>query len=692
MTSKPRHTLRDFTIVAALAVGLTYIFWWPLWQGGGLIGGDLYPYYFPQKVWLADSLQQGTIPLWNALVGFGYPVLGESQTGALYPPNLLLYSTLSVNTAYVVSQLGHYVLAFLAMWAFARRLGLNQGPACFAALAFVYGWFPARICLEWAIIGGAWFAVIMWSATWFIQSRSRWAFIITALALGMDLLAGHYNLAFITLLLVVFLPWLVPRDNTVDTDAVAKWSGMNSTATLLLAVACGFLIASVQLLPTLELKSISQRQDENEAFSATYGHLPPTAATQLVLPWSWYANEQPMDQLLQQVNAGAVPDSTNQVEAQLYVGLATALLAVMGIVFRFGPSCPQLPKARWWLVAIVGLAFATGWPIVWLQDVPGFGFFRGPGRYGMLTACALALLAGNALQSLRQKLANRTWGLLLLMLTMLTIADLWLASRQYQIGQSPFIGRQVFYATIIDDPPVKCRHESQLNEALTQSGQPVRVYAPGPNVPTMIGLSAIPVYLGLGPAIYETNLTRADFSVTDPQQADAILSRLKDLGVSHLLLEQPFNMDIWKVGSGIEVFDPLLNRAFGRREPYYLYGLPNAPGLVQTREPDTAISNMDLQSNRIALDVTCEREDILTVTHLNYPGWIATIDDKAVSVNEEALFREVSLSPGQHHVEFQYRPRSVLYGGILTVCGLVLTITLGLLFLKKRGQAEAISP
>ena len=53
------------------AVGLTVIFWGPLWEGGGLIGGDLYTYFFPQKVYYAAHLQQGELPFWNNLAGHG---------------------------------------------------------------------------------------------------------------------------------------------------------------------------------------------------------------------------------------------------------------------------------------------------------------------------------------------------------------------------------------------------------------------------------------------------------------------------------------------------------------------------------------------------------------------------------------------------------------------------------------------
>ena len=66
-------------IVLAVAIGLSWLFWGPLWEGGSLIGGDLFPYFFPQKAFLADQLRAGVIPLWNPLTGHGYPTIAERR-------------------------------------------------------------------------------------------------------------------------------------------------------------------------------------------------------------------------------------------------------------------------------------------------------------------------------------------------------------------------------------------------------------------------------------------------------------------------------------------------------------------------------------------------------------------------------------------------------------------------------------
>ena len=153
---------RETLAVIALATILTVVFWKPLWTGGGLIGGDTYTYFFPQKQFFAERLHAGEFPLWNNRSGFGYPLIAESQTGAFYPPHLLIYPLLDVNEGYNAVQILHYILAFCFTWLLARELNLKPFGAILAALIYVYGWFPPRMCLEWAIIGGTWLPLALW--------------------------------------------------------------------------------------------------------------------------------------------------------------------------------------------------------------------------------------------------------------------------------------------------------------------------------------------------------------------------------------------------------------------------------------------------------------------------------------------------------------------------------------------------
>lgn len=687
-------------IAAVLGIVLTWVFWWPLWKGGGLIGGDLFAYYFPQKGVLADSLKHGVLPLWNPLVGFGYPILGESQTAALYPPNLILYSLFSINSAYHISQLGHYLLTFIGAFLLARRLELRTPGALLASLTLVYGWFPPRICHEWAIIGGAWFVWILYFAAGYLQTGRKRNLLLVSICICMDLMAGHYHLAWITLLVLLALPRLVPQQSDSSSGASPETSPSHTLTSFFFrsyctprslwlagAVGIGFVMASIQLLPTLELKGRSQRQTVNEHFSPTYGHLPPLAISQMWMPWAWYAGEQPTDELLSNSKFLSVPSATNQVEAQFYLGLFPLMLSVAGLLIpglrrTLAISVPW----RWGLLIAISLVLASGWPSYLMPWMPGLNYFRGPGRYTLIAALSIAILSGATLDAILRK---RQWGtgsqlVAISVLLLLTTIDLWAASRKYQFGVSPYWGRNVFYTVLLDQSPLAFRENSPLAEYLHKEGIGTRLYAPGANVPTLLGISALPVYLGLGPEIYESDAMKVDFSATDPAVIEEILQRLKDFGVTHLLLETPLDESLWPVDSRGMWTDPLLNSALARRDPYYLYALRNAPGRVSLEPGEEAgnrIVRQTITPNRITIEVECQSDCTLILRDLDYPGWNLH-NRELVQKPYQTHFRSVALkrgsdsSPTIQKVEWVYFPRSVLAGGILSVLGGVILVVI----------------
>lgn len=667
-------------LVLLFAIGMTWLFWWPLWSGGGLIGGDLYPYYFPQKAFLADSLKQGIIPLWNPLVGFGYPTLGESQTGVLYPPNLILYSQFSLNTAYNLSQLFHYIVAFTATWALGRRFGLSIVTSLLAAIVFVYGWFPARICLEWAIIGGAWFSAILWAATVYLQTGKPWSLGCLSCFLGMDLLAGHYHLAFITLMVVAVLPFLLKTKETPTRQPLRQLS------ILLGMISLGFLVAAVQLIPSWELKSLSQRQEVNAVFAPTYGHLPPTAISQLWQPWSWYAGELTADKYLEQATWLSVPNGTNQVEAYLYCGLLTLVLIVLGCCSSNLRKEIQLNGFwRWIVLAMFGLLMATGWPSHYFSWLPGIGFFRGAGRYSMITAFAFAMLSGSILDAIfkRADLKDSNIWITGLGCMALLVADLWSVSRQYQFGVSPNIGRQVFYSRMIDEPPITFREQSRLKKYFADIASEVRLYAPGQNVATLLGVSCIPVYLGLGPEIYESDQFKIDFGNEEQAVIDENRERLLQFGVTHLMLEEQIDSAAWNLTFMGPEYDELLSRAFDRREPFYFYKMNDPLGRVSVRFPRDPVDvdvKLDSSPNQVDIKVTADdffERASLILRDLNYPGWKLHDEVQQLSYDNDDLFRFRFDETKEYRKSFSYKwtydPWSVKLGRLMSLLGIVLT-------------------
>ncbi len=778
---------RTHAIACLIAVALTLLFWGPLWWGYGFVGGDLYPYFYPQKAFFSDRLHAGEFPLWNNLTGFGYPVLGESQTGAAYPPHVVAYYLLDVNTAYNVEHLIHYVLCFVATGLFARRVGLGASGSVLMALVFTYGWFPPRACLEWAIVTGAWLPVALGCVESFVQTR-WWRYAIgLSIALGLQLLAGHFHLAFITQLLVVaYGGWRVwshresnqrhrlvpsppssgerarvrgpngertliaqvassastqpstlvhqpdlrspPHPNPLPPKAGGEGTGDGRVAmaiVLLLTIVAGFLLASVQLLPAWELKTRSSRATVGGEHDPSYGHLPPVYVSQLFVPfwwyspiaigdesvirdvaefgapWHWFGPHHDLEAAVQQTKIGAIHAATNKVEAHLYCGLVPLGLAVWWLIVgrrrSNGSLCepggihpPLDGESRFWLIAgLIALVYATGWLLPVARFIPGFNFFRGPGRYGIVTTWAIALLAGRGLESLLARrdpsvqLGNAGRWMVIGLVFWSTCGDLWLVSRM------------VTNVVMVSAPAISFREESHVRKLMLAEPLAPRLYCPGQNVGTLLGVSCLPVYLGIAPTEYsDPKFAGAGMpkptSDGRPILADAEFSRwLRESGVTHILSFDPLDESSWRATQIWSGVDAMLNRAWGRREPIYLYRFePDESGQLPSRVSFVAQSQFVVgkvapgwvrsqrEANQIVVNTESLKGATLVLKDLGYPGWSALSDGQPL---DSTLLgqRFFNVPAGVHQVTWTYRPRSVLVGAAISLLTLLVLAAIG---------------
>ncbi len=717
-------------VPVAVALAMTILFWWPLYCGAGFIGGDLYPYFFPQKAFYADCLKAGQFPLWNDLTGFGYPVLGESQTGAAYPFHFLFYLCFDLNTAYNIEHLLHYVICFLGTWLFAKRVGLTTSGAYLSALVFTYGWFPPRACLEWAILTGAWMPVVLWCAESFLQSR-WWRYAIgLSVAIGMQLLAGHYHLAFITLLLLVTYVacrlWSEKRASlSVAAGGQAGSFQASAPVGLMIAILMGASLASVQLWPTWELKQRSSRVVAGGDYDPAYGHMPPLYTSQLIVPWTWYnllevdednlvrdlaefaapwhwfgprrdsenANQPyDLDRAIQRSRFAAVPTGTNKVEAHVYCGLIPLWMAFGSVLIWFrrrSAALGSLPKRTildrttvYWLIAgLLALVYATGLLLPIGRHLPGFSFFRGSGRYGIVTTWTVALLAGQLMSQLTLRVSTRFFRALLMALIFVsTCGDLWLVSRM------------VKYTVMVSPPRISFRESSEVRKRLLEEPQLPRLLAPGPNVSNLLGVSCVPWYLGIAPAEY----VAPQFAMpprpkplpnNKPTLAtEELIEWLSRSGVTHVLNFEPLDEASWHVEPIWKGRDPFLNRVWGREELIYLYRFRQSetaekptsfPGRAYVSEGNCRVASTDWKNrppNQRRLVWESEQSDHLTLvtTELAYPGWIARQGNRQLETKQEGLFRAVELADRQGELVWSYEPRSVYYGAIVSGATLLL--------------------
>ena len=207
---------------------------------------DVVSQIIPWKVFNAEELKSGRIPIWNLYNLAGTPHLGNWQSGVLYPTTLL-FLFLPITAAWSLHILLQPLLAGLFTILFLRSLKLSKASSLIGAMAFAYGGFMTT-WLEWGTLGHAllWLPLALAS----IENKKQktknaniWT-IVFILAITFSLLAGHPQ---VSLYVIIFSLsyWLFRNWNSY----LSKRRGFFAFCFLLFTP---LLLAAPQVLPGIQ--------------------------------------------------------------------------------------------------------------------------------------------------------------------------------------------------------------------------------------------------------------------------------------------------------------------------------------------------------------------------------------------------------------------------------------------------------
>ncbi|MGE3818669.1 MAG: hypothetical protein AB7I30_04490 [Isosphaeraceae bacterium] len=393
-----------WTVGGCLAVGLAL---------GGLlvgyepVGGDPDRMYRPIKEELAASLREGRLPFWSDRLGVGFPMLAESHSAALYPPNWLLYRALRVPPAYRLSMWLHFVALAAATAAYARVTGVGPPGSALAGVTFALcGFLTIHSSHEPFYCALPYLPLALLAADRYAETgRAAWLAGLATLW-GVQITLGHFQLQTWTALLAFATgSWRVLADDRPR----------RRIAGLGLGLAWGALVAAPQLVPTWELATRVGQTERAIKELASYSY-PPSHWAEVAVPG-----------LFRSLTGGPegpywMSERTTRYEACLFVGTVPLVLAFVGFLAggrRLTPWRVLVPLSlalatspRWWLEGFS-----------WLTKVPFLGDFRAPARYTAIASLGLALLAGRGLD--RSIASRRFRAGLALALTFATAAFAW---------------------------------------------------------------------------------------------------------------------------------------------------------------------------------------------------------------------------------------------------------------------------
>lgn len=230
--------------------------------------------------------------------------------------------------------------------------------------------------------------------------------------------------------------------------------------------------------------------------------------------------------------------------------------------------------------------------------------------------------------------------------------------------------------TLVGKKVVQVR--DRTNYRLLYSDDDALVYENGSTMPrAFLVTSALP------PVQYGEQGYRVSMSTTSPDadRSRPILRSLMDGGID---LQRQVALEI-PAGSGIPFLDAMPQVQLDRLPERQLW----SQGAALTTTPAISLpSSTELgtvritaqQSDRMSLVADARRPAMLVLADTYYPGWHVYVDgQESVLYRADYLYRAVYVPEGSHTIEFVYAPRSVIYGGLLTVATGSLVILTGLL-------------
>jgi len=419
MPGRSRAPMRDLAAIALLAALSVGMLWRCNLTGKAMVPGDLllvmepwkhYAYRFPEfrvvgnpildaiqqfypwRQFAGESLGAGEIPLWNPHELCGNPFVGNNQSAVFYPETWLHALMPTDRALGWATSLCFFIAGALMYW-FLRLLRLRRGACLLGAIAFMFngfiiGWscFPSFRSVP------AWLPGMLLGFELALGRRRAQGIALMSLFTGLQFLAGNLHISLYCLM--VFSAYVVFR---CLTWGPRRREALPAVVGALAALGIGGLLASVQLLPTLELAGMSSRAG-GTSYANVLRHALASQALLTGLMPDLLGN--PVDLNHWGAELGKVHRAYT--ESAFYVGVAPLLLAPLAFVFN------RREGLFWVGVLLAGALLATGTHLNALLYylVPSFKALSGIGRAVLLMSVALSVLGALGMNGLLE-LAKR---------------------------------------------------------------------------------------------------------------------------------------------------------------------------------------------------------------------------------------------------------------------------------------------
>jgi len=669
---------------------------------------DIPSLVYPWRLAVVRDFKSGRWPLWNPAYFLGMPLLANFQSAALSLSNIF-FLFLREPLAWGLGVVFQSLLSLLAMRFYLKNKKLSDGSSLLGAVVFSFSGF-AVVWHQYNVHGWTMLflpLILLFSDKYFRSKKNFWLFLLS-LAVAFQIFSGYVPIVIYSWLIVG--SWLIFRRRIFSRN-FWPW---------LLFVFLGLGIASIQILPGVELVKLSIHKIDPIAEAGGSKYLPLRNLITLAIPnffgnpatgnfwgkpfydnfafWvgalplllaifalSLFKKKKEVVFWLAMIGLGFCLSFNNPIgnflakilfleggisaRAVFLIDFSLAVLAAFGLDFLV----KEKQKRRFVIV---------GFFLVLLIVLAGFFACRGASieektialRNSVVPLFSLVLVGGLTLFSFRLKKWTRIFPAAFLVLT---IFSLWYPARKYW----SFVPEKLIFPRT----PVIDFLKSQPRPFRFEPGNviPQNMWMPY-NLETVSGYDTLlPKKQGEFLRLVETG--HIPNRVSRVQLLSNYQSNLFPfLNVKYFLAKKVTDKGIYSPqGRAPAIFkNPRFNLVFADKTVEVYEDRKALPRFWFSSGKGT-VKILDYLPGRERLRVKTDKKAVLVESAAFYPGWKAKLDGKAIEIVEKNnVFRSYLIPQGDHDLEIFYSPNSFKIGLVISL------ISLGtfLVFVKRRNE------
>lgn len=688
------------------------MFAFPMVQGKTLYWGDILLYFEPMYLFTQQQVAKGMVPLWNPYLFCGQPFLGNPQISFFYPTTLVFYFLPSWFALTLVEFL-HLFLCGVFAFLFLNQKVQNRFSALIGAVVYMGSEFVvSRLQFPTIIQTLAFVPLLLYFIELYVNQQRLRAVLGVTLSVSLITLAAHPQTAFLTFAMATFYTlFALSSLSQGKTMRLKAWFFVRRLLVLMVAFIWGLCIASVYLIPVIQLSLISSRTEMSAGLSNRfYADIP--HLINLVFP-RFTGHPESADYWAR----------GNAWEPTLFVGWVPLICIFIALHKRWKQSDTRF----WALLGGLGLWLSMGnsgglfYATYYL--VPGVSLFHDPARFLLWTCLAFVVLTAKGCDVILEKNKVRTKRVKIVAL-LLTALPLWWFGRDWNPMTEPSKVSISFQADARNGRAFSTSNywawrrlvNDGYSDYATQDEANIRWLAP--HLPQNLAMRGeIAVTNGYEPVPISSAL---DMSLLLEQaflRNEPTLPMLTGLsGTEQITLgngmKNRYNGFAINESSnrlGTEVWEPIEpvslawmtrktrrvdgvrralfatnDSAFNYKEVTIVSGEPDSGGTelefadVGNTKP---VEILEMRSNRVLLKVDAgSRPGFVVYAGAAYPGWKAKVNGQSRQIRRaNGAFMGIGVDAGVHQIELYYDPDHLRVAMYLSLVAFSLFVSVGVM-------------